>query len=278
MKLIFLSLALIQLVFSVPLPTKENFLVKENTPENAALIESGNYKQNIEELSGQTEGDMVLTKEQEDMVAGKSGRTGLIDTRYRWPDNTIPYVLSDVFDQAQVDHIIKGLRELERVSCLTFVERTTEVTYVEVTGLSSGCFSNVGHLGNGRQQVNLQLYRPEEGCFRIGTIIHEFLHTLGFYHMQSATERDDFVRIAWENIQAGTENNFNTYGAERISNFGELYDVTSVMHYSAWGFSKNGFATIIPNDITLINVMGQRYGMSDLDISRLNAMYQCNVA
>lgn len=100
-------------------------------------IASGNYKQNIEELSGQTEGDMVLTKEQEQMLTGigpsDTGRTGLIDTRYRWPDNIIPYVLSDVFDQEQVDHIIKGLRELERVSCLTFVERTTEFTYVEVT-------------------------------------------------------------------------------------------------------------------------------------------------
>lgn len=114
-------------------------------------------------------------------------------------------------------------------------------------GLPAGCYSNVGHLNSGRQTVNLQLYEPEAGCFRLGTIIHEFLHTLGFYHMQSATERDDFVRIAWENIQAGTENNFNKYDADRISNFGELYDVTSVMHYSAYGFTRNGFATIIPN-------------------------------
>jgi len=91
--------------------------------------------------------------------------------------------------------------------------------------------------------------------------------------MQSATERDDFVTIMWEHIQSGTENNFNTYPADRISNFGVLYDPTSVMHYSAWGFSKNGFATIVPHDITLINVMGQRAGMSDKDISRLNSMY-----
>lgn len=114
-------------------------------------------------------------------------------------------------------------------------------------GLDSGCHSNVGHLGNGRQNVNFQLNVPGSGCFRLGTIIHEFLHTLGFYHMQSATERDDFVRIAFDHIEAGREHNFNTYDANRISNFGELYDVTSVMHYSAYGFTKDGFATIIPN-------------------------------
>lgn len=65
--------------------------------------------------------------------------------------------------------------------------------------------------------------------------------------MQSATERDDFVRIAWEHMQEGKENNFRTYDANRISNFDQLYDVTSIMHYSAYGFTKDGYATMIPN-------------------------------
>lgn len=65
--------------------------------------------------------------------------------------------------------------------------------------------------------------------------------------MQSATERDDWVKIEWGNIQAGTSNNFNKYDANRITNFGVDYDVTSVMHYSAYAFSFNGFATIVPN-------------------------------
>jgi hypothetical protein len=29
------------------------------------------------------------------------------------------------------------------------------------------------------------------------------LHALGFYHQQSATERDDYVTINWQNIEAG---------------------------------------------------------------------------
>lgn len=131
-------------------------------------------------------------------------------------------------------------------------------------------------MDNGRQGVNLQLFPVEQGCFRLGTIVHEFLHTLGFYHMQSATERDDFVRIAFEHLTPGTEHNFNKYEADRVSNFGHTYDVTSIMHYSAYGFSKNGYATIIPNDISLINVMGQRVGMSVADIARLNTMYKCD--
>lgn len=76
----------------------------------------------------------------------------------------------------------------------------------------------------GRQQLNLQPSQIEVGCFRLGTVIHEYLHAVGFFHMQSATERDDFVRIVWENIQAGTEGNFAKYNDSVITNFdvGEL--------------------------------------------------------
>jgi len=53
------------------------------------------------------------------------------------------------------------------------------------------------------QQLNLEPNEPGVGCFRLGTIEHELLHTLGFFHQQSATERDDYVTIHWENIQDG---------------------------------------------------------------------------
>lgn len=105
----------------------------------------------------------------------------------------------------------------------------------------------MGYLNEGEQEVNLALNDPEVGCFRIGTIIHEFLHTLGFYHMQSATERDDYVKIAYEHILSGLEHNFEKYPADLISNYGVDYDVLSVMHYPGYGFTKNGYATIIPH-------------------------------
>jgi hypothetical protein len=47
--------------------------------------------------------------------------------------------------------------------------------------------------------VNLQ----NPGCVHHGIAVHELLHALGFYHQQSAYERDDFVKINWENIKLG---------------------------------------------------------------------------
>lgn len=64
--------------------------------------------------------------------------------------------------------------------------------------------------------------------------------------MQSAHDRDEYVQIKWENIQEGTENNFNKYSAAQVSHFEEKYDYSSVMHYSAKAFSKNGEPTIVP--------------------------------
>ena len=40
------------------------------------------------------------------------------------------------------------------------------------------------------------------------SIVHEFLHALGFLHMQATANRDDYVTINWDNIKEGHEKNF----------------------------------------------------------------------
>lgn len=91
--------------------------------------------------------------------------------------------------------------------------------------------------------------------------------------MQSATERDDYVDIIWDKIQANTENNFNKYGADYITNYKVEYDYGSVMHYGKTAFSIDGSDTIIPKKDLNGEVMGQRLRMSGKDIERLNRMY-----
>lgn len=96
------------------------------------LIQSGNYKQNIETLGGQFEGDMVLEERQKQALLGLQ-KTGIINTNYRWPNGVVPYVLADgYFSQGQVEQIESGLRAIEAVSCIRFVNRTDEANYVEV--------------------------------------------------------------------------------------------------------------------------------------------------
>lgn len=107
----------------------------------------------------------------------------------------------------------------------------------------------------------------------MGTIIHEFLHALGFHHQQSTYNRDKYVRIEFENIKDGKEGNFKL--REDSLDFGVEYDYGSVLHYSSTAFSKNGNPTIIPfeKDVEI----GQRLGMSNKDIYKLNLMYKCPI-
>lgn len=122
--------------------------------------------------------------------------------------------------------------------------------------------------------MNLQGNAIGKGCFRKGTIIHEFIHALGFFHQQSAPERDDYVDVVWDNIQEGKERNFEK--REASNSLGFPYDYESVMHYSDKAFSKNGERTIVPKDPEAH--LGQRVRMSDTDVRKLNKKYCSRVS
>lgn len=135
-------------------------------------------------------------------------------------------------------------------------------------GEDTGCHSQVGFQGE-VQDLNLQGHAVGKGCMRKGTIIHEFIHALGFFHQQSAADRDEYVEIIWDNIELGKRNNFVKH--ETSSSFGFPYDYSSVMHYSDKAFSSNGERTIVPKDSTA--TIGQRNAMSETDVKKLNRKY-----
>lgn len=83
------------------------------------------------EYGSHFEGDMILNQEQL-MAATSLGRNGLIHSKYRWPNKTVPYLLNSNHTQKQQDHIELALKTLESISCVKFVRRTDEVDYVEL--------------------------------------------------------------------------------------------------------------------------------------------------
>ena len=56
----------------------------------------------------------------------------------------------------------------------------------------------------GRQIISLNA----NGCMYTGTAIHEIMHALGFYHEQTRTDRDYYIKIHWDNIDP-SKNTFN---------------------------------------------------------------------
>ena len=74
----------------------------------------------------------------------------------------------------------------------------------------------------------------EMNFFTLSTIIHEFVHALGAFHVHSRDDRDQYVSINWSNIQRGQEHNFKKHA--NAPTFGVPYDPMSIMHYEHWSF------------------------------------------
>ena len=83
-------------------------------------------------------------------------------------------------------------------SQITILEFRSLNDYNYIT-LFTGCFATVGRVGRA-QRLNL-----EPNCVQHGTVVHEFVHSIGYFHEQSRPDRDDYVAILQENIQSGKD-------------------------------------------------------------------------
>jgi len=223
------------------------------------------------------EGDMVLTRKQNDLIQEAIDTGKNIDTieskRYgattaafpKWTNGIVPYVLSPSLSRRAISAIKQGIAEWERSTCIRFRKRTTERNYLEFFK-ASGCWGHVG-MGNGKSQISVG-----NGCEYRHVMTHEIGHALGFFHEQSRTDRDDYVKIEWSNIPSGLHSAFEKYGKDKLNSRGQPYDYGSIMHYPWNAFSTNGRNTLIPKR----KVYQQPYRvLSKSDAIQAKLMYNC---
>ncbi|OQV21661.1 putative Low choriolytic enzyme [Hypsibius exemplaris] len=200
-----------------------------------------------------------------------------VNSLRQWPSKRIPFEIDPRagFMSNETDMLMLAFKEFADKSCVQFVPRQNERDYVFITtDPKRGCLSYIGWQG-GKQEVFL--LRPN--CFYLkGTIIHELMHTIGFYHEHSRPDRDAHVQVMWENIRPDKMSNFQVEQAGNM--LGAPYDYLSVMHYSALTFSKDSDSkqyTMVPRDsLFSADRLGQRRGFSPIDLQQLNSFYTCN--
>ncbi|XP_022801470.1 low choriolytic enzyme-like [Stylophora pistillata] len=229
------------------------------------------------------EGDMMVDKGFVEHYMRRRKKRGAILNRrvganYYWPGTTvdgdrivrIPYTLDvgffgRLFGNDMVKGFLAAVQEFAKRTCLRFEEKEDEdKDYLEIFS-GPGCFSMIGRRG-GKQEISLG-----KGCETKGKAIHELMHAIGFLHEQSRKDRDQHVTILAGNILDVGKSEFKTYNQD---NSNLPYDFHSIMHYNNKIFSKNGEDTIralIDPEMTL----GQEYGLSALDVVRVNMLYKC---
>uniref|UniRef100_A0A668V3L9 Metalloendopeptidase n=1 Tax=Oreochromis aureus TaxID=47969 RepID=A0A668V3L9_OREAU len=206
-------------------------------------------------LIPRTRNALKCTNEQYSCRWPKSPTSGTVD---------VPYVLSDIYDNGEKKTILDAMKGFETATCVRFIPRTTETAYLSIEP-RYGCSSLLGRIGD-MQVVSLQRF----GCVQHGIIQHELLHALGFYHEHTRSDRDQYIRVNWQNI-------IKDCFVMDTDNLNTKYDYSSVMHYGRTAFG------ITPESETLTPIpdpnvpIGQTVGMSNIDILRVNILYQFNM-
>jgi len=222
------------------------------------------------EKAGLFEGDIanVTMDDLRKLRSGAYSKNAIRELWKKWPDATIPYIISSQFNTYERSVIAKAMKNYREKTCIRFIPRTSETAHIHIMK-GSGCSSSIGRTGS-RQTVSLGT-----GCVYTGIVMHELMHAAGFWHEQSRADRDDYITINWSNIRKGMEYNFLKYDLRKIDHLGAKYDTCSVMHYGAYAFAKrSGVPTIIAKKPGKCK-LGQRNGFSDTDIRKLNTLYQC---
>ena len=113
------------------------------------------------------------------------------------------------------------------------------------------------------------------GTFTIGTVLHELMHTLGVYHEQARSDRDNFVNINWNNVKPSAKYNFQIEGNATARS---AYDYCSIMQYSTMAFA------IDPTQPTIVcksngaivgcpACIGNRAALTKMDLDGLDKLY-----
>jgi len=242
---------------------KYNDLLLEKKSKRGYILSHQKYYRG--DIRGRAQWNLKTNRYQKEGVR----RNGVVSTIKKWPQGRIPYVLSTQYNDRERAVLAKAISEYHRQTCIRFAPKEHYDRDYLYIGKIDGCFSDVGR-ANGRQELSL-----DDGCLQYDTIIHELMHSIGFYHEHERWDRDQFIQILWPNIDKEAYDQFGRVDLTESSYYGQLYDYHSIMHYDSLAFSKNGKETLVARQPSMTHVIGSALDFSPIDLIKIRQMYFC---
>ncbi|XP_023230405.1 zinc metalloproteinase nas-6-like [Centruroides sculpturatus] len=187
----------------------------------------------------------------------------------RWNSGIVPYTIHRSSENMKY-LITKAMNHINNATggCITFKERQYEPDYIVFIN-GNGCSSYVGRV-KGEQHLSLG-----EKCKYVGTIVHEIVHALGFYHEQNRSDRDDHLIIYWKNIEDKYVDQFKLLDRNLITIYND-FDPESIMIYGNYAASKDSKSMTMEakSGVQLLSPF-QKSGLSPSDVYRIKRLYEC---
>ncbi|XP_052752086.1 seminal metalloprotease 1-like isoform X2 [Galleria mellonella] len=192
----------------------------------------------------------------------------------------IPYY----FDTKSYDYLIgyrvrAAMDILEEASCVRFkpltVKPTNASSWIHITNPEKKreCIHEPRYQDKGSGAV---IWVLGFDCLQRRELLHSLMHAIGFKDEVSHSQRDQYVRVMWENIHPKYRPLFRIQNNEASSKYSVEYDPLSIMHFHDRAYSNNGHPTITPLVSGLI--ISPSDELSQLDKMKLRIIFghECN--
>jgi len=220
-----------------------------------------------------------------DIIVGNAGQSLMIyqsnnhDGAYIWPKGYVPVRIDasmkskkTIFNSDMYQNALDAIKDINSITNIRLIPYTNQKDYIRIMYTTDTGYGGISPLGRKGGEQILYITRQSD----VKTIIHELLHSLGFWHEQSRYDRDQHVVIDTMNVIPDQRHNFQIEPGTPTSG----YDYNSIMHYPANAFAidkkkptircKNG------NNVYDCTLGVSSHYFSDKDIAGINTAYWFN--